>query len=114
LEIHFSKPLKLKKFSPEKIMTEPVVITEETVINPGPPEFEESVKAMNQLREDPKFMVTIHERQLERITMVIEEMAQRILNLEEKINEIELAARFPHTDSPIPNLPDGPGRLKTK
>lgn len=104
--------MKLKKFPPEKIMSEPVVITEETVLPPGPPEFENSEHVMNQLKEDPKFAVVLHERQLERMAMVIEEMAQRLLDLEEKFTELETAASFPRADSPIPNLPEGPGRLR--
>jgi len=93
-------------------MTEPVVITEETILPAGPPHFENSEHVMNQLKEDPKFAVVLHERQLERMALVIEEMAQRILDLEAKFTELETAVSFPRSDSPIPNLPQGAGRLK--
>ena len=91
-------------------MTEPVVITEETTLV-GAPEFEESARAMADLREDPKFMVAIHERQLERMASVIEEIAERLIGLEAKVMELETLTRFPSKDSPIPNLPHGPGSI---
>jgi len=88
-------------------MTENLVITEDTVL--GVPEFEDSVRAMNELKDDPKFMVAIHERQLDRMASVIEELAERLISLEAKVIELETATRFPQTESPIPNLPHGPG-----
>ena len=89
-------------------MTENLVITEETVLEPAAPEFEESARAMADLKEDPKFMVALHERQLDRMASVIEELAERLISLEAKVIEIETASRFPHADSPVPNLPHGP------
>ena len=88
-------------------MTENLVITEDTVL--GVPEFEDSARAMNELKDDPKFMVAIHERQLDRMASVIEELAERLISLEAKVIELETATRFPQMDSPIPNLPHGPG-----
>ena len=88
-------------------MTENLVITEETTLEPAAPEFEESAKAMNELRQDPKFMVTLHERQLDRMASIIEELAERLISLEAKVIELETASRFPHADSPVPNLPQG-------
>ena len=99
--------MKLKNF-PQKKMTENLVITEETTLEPAGPEFEESAKAMNDLRQDPKFMVTLHERQLDRMASIIEELAERLISLEAKVIELETATRFPHSDSPVPNLPHGP------
>ena len=99
--------MKLKNF-PQKKMTENLVITEETVLEPAAPEFEESARAMADLKEDPKFMVALHERQLERMASVIEELAERLISLEAKVIELETATRFPHADSPVPNLPQGP------
>ena len=89
-------------------MTENLVITEETALEPVAPEFEESAKAMAGLKQDPKFMVALHERQLERIASVIEELAERLISLEAKVIELETSTRFPHADSPVPNLPQGP------
>ena len=82
-----------------------MVITEETTIEP--PTFEESSRVMNELKEDPKFMVSLHERQLERMATVIEEMAERLISLEAKVIELETETRFPHSDSPVPNMPAG-------
>lgn len=90
--------------------SENLVITEETVLPGGAPEFEESAKALAELKTDPKFMVAIHERQLERLVSVVEEMAQRLLELEKKVQDVELSVRFPGADSPVPNLPRGFGK----
>lgn len=103
----FLKPQIPKNF-PSKKMTENLVITEDTVL--GAPEFEDSAKAMNELKGDPKFMVAIHERQLDRMASVIEELAERLISLEAKVIELETETRFPQTESPIPNLPHGSGR----
>ena len=89
-------------------MTENLVITEETTLEPAAPEFEDSARAMNDLRQDPKFMVALHERQLDRMASVIEELAERLISLEAKVIELETSTRFPHSDSPVPNLPQGP------
>lgn len=88
-------------------MTENLVITEETTLEPAAPEFEDSARAMADLKEDPKFMVALHERQLERMASIIEELAERLISLEAKVIEIETESRFPHADSPVPNLPQG-------
>ena len=53
-------------------------------------------------------MVALHERQLDRMASVIEELAERLISLEAKVIELETATRFPHADSPVPNLPHGP------
>ena len=89
-------------------MTENLVITEETTLEPVAPEFEESAKAMADLKQDPKFMVALHERQISRMVSVIEELAERLISLEAKVIELETSTRFPHSDSPVPNLPQGP------
>jgi len=90
--------------------SENLVITEETILPGGAPEFDESARAMQELRQDPKFMVAIHERQIERLVSVVEEMAQRLLDLEKKVQDVEIAVRFPGADSPVPNLPRGFGK----
>ena len=72
-----------------------------------PPVFEDSERAMKELKEDPRFMVVLHEKQLENMANVIEEIAQRLISLEAKVIELETETRFPHSDSPVPNLPIG-------
>ena len=89
-------------------MTENLVITEETTLEPAPVEFDRTAEAMGELKRNPEFMVAIHERQLERMASVIEELAERLISLEAKVIELETASRFPHSDSPVPNLPHGP------
>ena len=72
-----------------------------------PPVFEDSERAMKELKEDPRFMVVLHEKQLENMANVIEEIAERLISLEAKVIELETETRFPHSDSPVPNLPIG-------
>ena len=42
-------------------------------------------------------MVNMHERQLERVADLIEQMAQRIIALEERVTELDNNVRFPDT-----------------
>ena len=72
-----------------------------------PPVFEDSERAMKELKEDPRFMVVLHEKQLENMANVIEEIAERLISLEAKVIELETETRFPHSDSPVPNMPAG-------
>ena len=71
-----------------------------------PPVFEDSERAMKELKEDPRFMVVLHEKQLENMANVIEEIAQRLISLEAKVIELETTTRFP-SDSPTKNLSIG-------
>ena len=71
-----------------------------------PPVFEDSERAMKELKEDPRFMVVLHEKQLENMANVIEEIAQRLISLEAKVMELETTMRFP-SDSPTKNLSIG-------
>jgi len=74
-------------------MTENLVITEETTLDAVAPEA--SVETMNRLKSDMRFMVNMHERQLERVADLIEQMAQRIIALEERVTELDNNVRFP-------------------
>ena len=74
-------------------MTENLVITEETTLDAVAPEA--SVETMNRLKSDMRFMVNMHERQLERIADLLEQMAQRIIALEERVTELDNNVRFP-------------------
>ena len=71
-----------------------------------PPVFEDSERAMKELKEDPRFMVVLHEKQLDSMANVIEEIAQRLISLEAKVIELETTTRFP-SDSPTKNLSIG-------
>ena len=71
-----------------------------------PPVFEDSERAMKELKEDPRFMVVLHEKQLDSMATVIEEIAQRLISLEGKVIDLETTMRFP-SDSPTKNLTIG-------
>ena len=71
-----------------------------------PPVFEDSERAMKELKEDPRSMVVLHEKQLESMANVIEEIAQRLISLEAKVIDLETTMRFP-SDSPTKNLSIG-------
>ena len=71
-----------------------------------PPVFEDSERAMKELKEDPRFMVVLHEKQLESMANVIEEIAERLISLEAKVIDLETTMRFP-SDSPTKNLTIG-------
>ena len=74
-------------------MTEPVVITEATTLDAVAPEAD--IETMNRLKQDMRFMVNMHERQLERVADLIEQMAQRLIALENKVTELDNNVRFP-------------------
>jgi|SaaInlV_120m_DNA_3_1039746.scaffolds.fasta_scaffold74287_2 hypothetical protein len=76
-------------------MTENLVITEETTLDTVAPEA--SIETMNRLKNDMRFMVNMHEKQLGRMAEIIEEMAQRLVGLEAKVIELENNVRFPDT-----------------
>ena len=71
-----------------------------------PPIFEDSERAMKELKEDPRFMVVLHEKQLDSMATVIEEIAERLISLEAKVIDLETTMRFP-SDSPTKNLTIG-------
>ena len=68
--------------------------------------FEDSERAMKELKEDPRFMVVLHEKQLDNMATVIEEIAERLISLEAKVIDLETTMRFP-SDSPTKNLTIG-------
>jgi hypothetical protein len=91
----------------------PFEITESTVV-PGAPEYEDSARALESLASDPNYMIALHTRQIERLVTVVEEMAQRLLELEERINAVDELARFPGSDSPVLNEPGVSTKLGLK
>ena len=56
-----------------------------------------STDAHQQLLNDPKYAVHVHESQLKRIIEVIEEVSQRLVALEDKFIDLELSIRFKET-----------------
>ncbi len=60
---------------------------------------ETSDDAHAQLMNDPKYAVHVHESQLKRIVEVLEEVSQRLVNLEDKFIDLELSVRFKETKS---------------
>lgn len=59
--------------------------------------------AHQQLLENPKYAVHVHDRQIKRITELLEQLASRIVSLEDKLIDLDLNVRFNKTPSP-----DGP------
>tara|TARA_Y100000748_G_scaffold296362_1_gene289095 strand:+ start:645 stop:893 length:249 start_codon:yes stop_codon:yes gene_type:complete len=55
--------------------------------------------AHQQLLNDPKYAVHVHESQLKRIVEVLEEVSQRLIALEDKFIDLELSVRFKETKS---------------
>tara|TARA_B100001778_G_scaffold130775_1_gene107656 strand:+ start:616 stop:864 length:249 start_codon:yes stop_codon:yes gene_type:complete len=53
--------------------------------------------AHQQLLNDPKYAVHVHESQLKRIVEVLEEVSQRLIALEDKFIDLELSVRFKET-----------------
>ena len=91
----------------------PFEITDSTVV-PGAPEYEDSARALESLASDPNYMIALHTRQIERLVTVVEEMAQRLLELEERINAVDELARVPGSDSPVLNEPGVSTKLGLK
>ncbi len=60
---------------------------------------ESSDDVHNQLMNDPKYAVHVHESQLKRIVEVLEEVSQRLVKLEDKFIDLELSVRFKETQS---------------
>jgi len=59
--------------------------------------------AHQQLLENPKYAVHVHDSQIKRISEVLEELASRVIALEDKLIDLDLNVRFNKTPSP-----DGP------
>ena len=83
---------------PEPEMTVDVPVSYDVTSNEIPP-----VDPHEQLMNDPKYAVHVHESQLKRIVEVIEEVSQRLVALEDKFIDLELSVRFKDT-----KLDDGP------
>jgi hypothetical protein len=82
---------------PEPEMTVDVPVSYDVTSNEIPP-----VDPHEELMNDPKYAVHVHESQIKRIVEVLEEVSKRLVTLEEKVNTLEITTRFskPTTDGP--------------
>ena len=67
----------------------------------GPPETH------NELMQDPAYAVHVHEQQLNRICDMLEEVCQRVIAIEDKINGMEQEMHFSHDpNDPLNDYPE--------
>lgn len=72
----------------------------------APPSDLDPTTVHNELLNDPHYAVHLHERQLERLTTFVEELAMRLIKLEEKITDMEEAASGYDPNNPIADYPE--------
>ena len=72
-------------------------------INGTTPTPEEAHKKM---MGDPHYAVHIHERQLEQLAKMIEEIAERLISLEKKVIDMEQAQMGVDDNNPIADYPE--------
>ena len=60
----------------------------------------------NELLNDPHYAVHMHERQLERQSQVIEEIAERLISLEKKVIDMEASQIGVDPNNPIADYPE--------
>ena len=63
-------------------------------------------EAHKQMMGDPHYAVHIHERQLEQLAKMIEEIAERLLGLEAKVMDMEQAQMGVNDNNPIADYPE--------
>tara|TARA_B100000427_G_scaffold264032_1_gene229053 strand:+ start:103 stop:528 length:426 start_codon:yes stop_codon:yes gene_type:complete len=63
-------------------------------------------EAHAKLMGDPHYAVHIHERQLEQLAKMIEEIAERLISLEKKVIDMEQAQMGVDDNNPIVNYPE--------
>jgi len=63
-------------------------------------------EAHAKLMGDPHYAVHIHERQLEQLAKMIEEIAERLIGLEAKVMDMEQAQMGVDDNNPIVNYPE--------
>ena len=81
-------------------------MTEKPELQNAPPSDLNPTKVHNELLNDPHYAVDMHERQLERQSQVIEEIAERLISLEKKVMDMEEAQMGVDTNNPIVNYPE--------
>ena len=63
-------------------------------------------EAHKKMMGDPHYAVHIHERQLEQLAKMIEEIAERLIGLEKKVIDMEQAQMGVDDNNPIVNYPE--------
>ena len=74
--------------------------------DPIAPEYPNSTQAHQDLLNDPKYAVHVHEAQIGRIIELLEEVTGRLVTLEDKLLNLDLDVRF--SKSPAPDGPPEP------
>ena len=64
-------------------------MTEKPELQNAPPSDLDPTTVHNELLNDPHYAVHLHERQLERLTTFVEELAMRLIKLEEHIHGVD-------------------------
>ncbi len=81
--------------------------------NSEPPVYPNSDNAHNTLMEDPKYAVHVHEAQLNRIIACLEEIVNRLNDVDNKVLHLEEAVRFDHQQHHEHGGFDGPPESPT-
>ena len=76
--------------------------------NSEPPAHPNSDNAHNQLMEDPKYAVHVHEAQLNRIISCLEEIVNRLNEVDHKVMHLEEAVRFDQEQHNYDGPPESP------
>lgn len=64
--------------------------------------------AHNQLLEDPKYAVFVHETQINRLIQVLDDLTKKVLDLESQLNTLEESMRFSEYSSTHNGPPEPP------
>tara|TARA_Y100001963_G_scaffold143228_1_gene213853 strand:+ start:787 stop:1059 length:273 start_codon:yes stop_codon:yes gene_type:complete len=73
------------------------------ISDPQPPTYPDVENAHQKMMQDPAYAIATHEHILNKYASLLEEMSERIIALEDKVNTIS----FPDTsDDPIHNYPE--------
>tara|TARA_B100001250_G_scaffold370998_1_gene355523 strand:- start:535 stop:993 length:459 start_codon:yes stop_codon:yes gene_type:complete len=75
---------------------------------PQPPSHPNSENAHNELLENPKYAVHVHETQINRIVEVLENISDQINHLENRLGDLEQSVRFSNDHSPQDGPPTPP------
>ncbi len=75
---------------------------------PQPPTHPDSENAHNELLENPKYAVHVHETQINRIVEVLENISEQINHLEYRLGDLEQSVRFSNEHSPQDGPPTPP------
>jgi len=81
--------------------------------NDQPPTHPNSDDIHNELMEDPKYAVHVHEAQLNRIIQCLEELVNRVNDVDNKVMHLEEAVRFDQEHHHHDHTHDGPPESPT-